>query len=185
MSSVNKVILLGNLGKDPEVRTIHNGGKVASFSIATTEKWADKNTQETRERTEWHKVVIWSGKLIEVVERYLQKGSKVYVEGQARTRKWQDQQENDRWITEVVIANPWSGTLKLLDKAPAKDTETAAPTPPSQTSRGSPPITTTNYPRPETHGASVPASDRQGPAGGTVGGDPKPPPADDYDDIPF
>ena len=101
--SVNKVILLGNLGRDPEVRNFPNGGKVANFSIATSENWKDRNTGERRERTEWHNVSITNEALVRVAEQYLKKGSKVYVEGQLETRKWQDQTGNDRYTTEVVL----------------------------------------------------------------------------------
>ena len=112
--SVNKVILLGNLGRDPEVRNFPNGGKVANFSIATSENWKDRNTGERRERTEWHNVSITNEALVRVAEQYLQKGSKVYVEGQLETRKWQDQAGNDRYTTEVVL-RPYRGELTMLD----------------------------------------------------------------------
>ena len=112
--SVNKVILLGNLGRDPEVRNFPNGGKVANFSIATSENWKDRNTGERRERTEWHNVSITNEALVRVAEQYLKKGSKVYVEGQLETRKWQDQTGNDRYTTEVVL-RPYRGELTMLD----------------------------------------------------------------------
>ena len=112
--SVNKVILLGNLGRDPEVRNFPNGGKVANFSIATSENWKDRNTGERRERTEWHNVSIINEALVRVAEQYLKKGSKVYVEGQLETRKWQDQAGNDRYTTEVVL-RPYRGELTMLD----------------------------------------------------------------------
>lgn len=112
--SVNKVILIGNLGRDPEIRTFQNGGKVANLRIATSEQWKDRNTGERRERTEWHSVAIMSEGLVNVVERFLKKGSKVYVEGQLETRKWQDQSGQDRYTTEVVIRN-FGGTLQMLD----------------------------------------------------------------------
>ena len=112
--SVNKVILLGNLGRDPEVRNFPNGGKVANFSIATSENWKDRNTGERRERTEWHNVSITNEALVRVAEQYLKKGSKVYVEGQLETRKWQDQAGNDRYTTEVVL-RPYRGELTMLD----------------------------------------------------------------------
>ena len=112
--SVNKVILIGNLGRDVEVRTFQNGGKVASLRLATTETWKDKNTGERKERTEWHSVSIMSEPLVRIAEQYLRKGSKVYVEGQLETRKWQDQSGQDRYSTEVVL-RPFSGTLTLLD----------------------------------------------------------------------
>ena len=115
--SLNKVMLIGNLGKDPEIRSFQNGGKVANFSIATSESWKDKNTGERQERTEWHNVAIFSEGLIGVVERYLKKGSKVYIEGQLQTRKWQDQQGQDRYTTEVVIRG-LNGVMTMLDSAP-------------------------------------------------------------------
>ena len=114
--SVNKVILVGNLGADPEIRSFQNGGKVANLRIATSETWKDKNTGERQERTEWHTVAIFSEGLIGVVERFLRKGSKVYVEGQLATRKWQDQSGNDRYSTEVVLRG-MNGTLTMLDGA--------------------------------------------------------------------
>ena len=100
--SVNKVILIGNLGADPEVKSFQNGGRIANLRIATSEQWKDKNTGERKERTEWHSVVLNSDGLVGVAERYLRKGSKVYIEGQLRTRKWQDQSGNDRYTTEIV-----------------------------------------------------------------------------------
>ena len=115
--SVNKVILIGNLGADPEIRSFQNGGKVANLRIATSENWKDRNTGERQERTEWHSVAIFSEGLIGVVERYLRKGSKVYIEGSLQTRKWQDQSGNDRYSTEVVLRG-MNGTLTMLDGAP-------------------------------------------------------------------
>ncbi len=112
--SLNKVMLIGNLGADPEVRSFPNGGKVANLRIATSEQWKDRNTGERQERTEWHTVSIFSEGLINVVERFLRKGSKVFVEGQLQTRKWQDQQGNDRYSTEVVLRG-FNGTLTMLD----------------------------------------------------------------------
>jgi single-strand DNA-binding protein len=112
--SVNKVILIGNLGRDPETRTFSNGGKVCNLRIATSESWKDKQTGERRERTEWHSVAIFSEGLANVAERYLRKGSKVYIEGQLRTRKWQDQSGNDRYSTEVVI-DGFNGSMTMLD----------------------------------------------------------------------
>lgn len=112
--SVNKVILIGNLGRDPEIRSFQNGGKVANLRIATSETWKDRNTGERRERTEWHTVSIMSEGLVGVVERYLKKGSKVYIEGQLETRKWQDQSGQDRYSTEVVLRG-LNGTLQMLD----------------------------------------------------------------------
>lgn len=112
--SVNKVILIGNLGRDPEVRSFQNGGKVCNLRIATSETWKDKNTGERRERTEWHSVAIFSEPLVRVAEQYLRKGSKIYVEGQLETRKWQDQSGQDRYSTEVVL-RPYTSTLTMLD----------------------------------------------------------------------
>ena len=112
--SVNKVILIGNLGRDPEVRTFQNGGKVCNLRIATSETWKDRNTGERREKTEWHSVAIFSEGLVRVCEQYLRKGSKVYIEGQLQTRKWQDQSGNDRYSTEVVLQG-FGGTLVMLD----------------------------------------------------------------------
>lgn len=112
--SVNKVILVGNLGRDPEVRTFQNGGKVCNLRIATSERWRDRNTGENRERTEWHSVAIFSEPLAKIAEQYLRKGSKVYLEGQLETRKWQDQSGQDRYSTEVVL-RPFTGNLTMLD----------------------------------------------------------------------
>lgn len=112
--SVNKVILVGNLGRDPEVRTFQNGGKVCNLRIATSETWKDKASGERRERTEWHSVAIFSEPLARIAEQYLRKGSKVYVEGQLETRKWQDQSGQDRYTTEIVL-RPYRGELTLLD----------------------------------------------------------------------
>ncbi|MDK2761139.1 MAG: single-stranded DNA-binding protein [Sphingopyxis sp.] len=115
--SVNKVILIGNLGADPEIKSFQNGGKVANLRIATSEQWKDRMTGERKERTEWHQVVINGEGLIGVVERYLKKGSKVYIEGSLRTRKWQDRDGNDKYTTEIVIAG-MGGSLTMLDGAP-------------------------------------------------------------------
>ena len=112
--SLNKVMIIGNLGKDPETRSFNNGGKVCNFSVATSENWKDKQTGERKERTEWHRVAIFSEGLANVAERYLRKGSKVYVEGQLRTRKWQDQSGNDRYSTEIVI-DGFNGQMTMLD----------------------------------------------------------------------
>lgn len=112
--SVNKVILIGNLGRDPEVRNFPNGGKVVNLRIATSEQWRDKASGERREKTEWHSVAIFSEPVARVAEQYLRKGSKVYIEGQLETRKWQDQSGADRYSTEVVI-RPYGGTLTMLD----------------------------------------------------------------------
>ncbi|MCP1169629.1 single-stranded DNA-binding protein [Limimaricola litoreus] len=111
--SVNKVIIIGNLGRDPEVRTFQNGGKVVNLRVATSETWKDKSTGERRERTEWHSVAIFNEPLGRIAEQYLKKGSTVYLEGQLETRKWQDQSGNDRYSTEVVL-RPFTGNLTLL-----------------------------------------------------------------------
>lgn len=111
--SVNKVIIIGNLGRDPEVRSFQNGGKVVNLRIATSETWKDKTTGEKKERTEWHSVAIFNEGIARVAEQYLKKGSTVYIEGQLETRKWQDQSGSDRYSTEVVL-RPYSGSLTLL-----------------------------------------------------------------------
>ncbi|MDD9723188.1 single-stranded DNA-binding protein [Sulfitobacter sp. PR48] len=112
--SVNKVILIGNLGRDPEVRSFQNGGKVCNLRIATSETWKDRNTGERREKTEWHSVAIFQEGLVRIAEQYLKKGSKVYIEGQLQTRKWQDQSGQDRYSTEVVLQG-FGSTLTMLD----------------------------------------------------------------------
>src|SRR5579864_502727 len=113
--SVNKVILIGNLGADPEIRRTQDGRPIANLRLATSETWRDKNTGERRERTEWHRVVIFSEGLAKVAEQYLTKGARIYVEGQLQTRKWQDQQGQDRWSTEVVLQG-FNCQLVMLDK---------------------------------------------------------------------
>lgn len=112
--SVNKVILVGNLGRDPEVRTLNTGGKVVTLNLATSESWRDKQTGERQERTEWHKVVIFNENLADVAERFLRKGAKVYVEGQLQTRKWTDRDNIERYVTEVVLQR-YRGELTMLD----------------------------------------------------------------------
>jgi single-strand DNA-binding protein len=112
--SVNKVILIGNLGADPEIRRTADGRPVANLRVATNESWRDKNTGERRERTEWHRVVIFSEGLAKIAEQYLKKGSKVYLEGQLQTRKWQDKEGQDRWTTEVVLQG-FNSQLTMLD----------------------------------------------------------------------
>jgi single-strand DNA-binding protein len=112
--SVNKVILIGNLGRDPEVRSFPSGGKVCNLRIATSETWRDRQTGERKERTEWHSVAIYNENLVKVAEQYLKKGSKVYLEGQLETRKWQDQSGADRYTTEVALRQ-FRGELTLLD----------------------------------------------------------------------
>jgi len=112
--SVNKVILIGNLGADPEIRSLNNGGKVCTLSVATSENWKDKSTGERREKTEWHRVVVFGDGLVRVCENYLKKGAKIYVEGALQTRKWQDRDGNDKYTTEVVLQG-FGGTLTMLD----------------------------------------------------------------------
>jgi single-strand DNA-binding protein len=120
MAGVNKVILVGNLGQDPEVKALRDGGKVVNLSVATSESWRDKNSGERKERTEWHRVVIWSEGLAKVAEQYLRKGSKVYLEGQLQTRKWQDQSGHDRYSTEVVLQG-FGASLVMLDGKPPEE----------------------------------------------------------------
>ncbi len=112
--SLNKVMIIGNLGADPEIRTMSSGDKVANFSIATSERWKDKDTGEKQERTEWHRVVVWNQGLVKVIESYLKKGAKIYIEGQLETRKWTDDSGNDRYMTEIVLRN-YRGELHMLD----------------------------------------------------------------------
>jgi len=114
MSSVNKVILIGNVGKDPEAKSFSNGGRVVNFSIATSEVWKDKASGERKEKTEWHTVAIFNEKLGEIAEKYLKKGSKVYIEGALQTRKWQDSNGQDRYTTEIVLPK-FGGAIALLD----------------------------------------------------------------------
>ena len=112
--SVNKVILIGNLGRDPEVRSFQNGGKVCNLALATSEQWKDKTTGERQERTQWHQIAIFNEGLVRIAEQYLKKGSKVYIEGQLETRKWQDQSGNDRYTTEVVLRG-YGSAMNMLD----------------------------------------------------------------------
>lgn len=114
--SVNKVILIGNLGNDPEVRTFGNGGKVANLSLATSESWRDKQSGERKEKTEWHRVAVFGEGLVGVIERYVKKGSKLYIEGKLQTRKWQDQNGNDKYTTEIVLQGP-GAVMTMLDGA--------------------------------------------------------------------
>lgn len=113
--SVNQVILIGNLGADPEIRSFPNGGRIANLRIATTETWRDRNSGERQEKTHWHNVVIFAKPLVDLAERYLRKGSKVYLQGQLEHRKWQDKDGQDRWTTEVVL-RPYAGEIVLLDR---------------------------------------------------------------------
>lgn len=128
--SVNKVILIGNLGSDPEIKSMQNGKPVCNMSVATSESWKDKSSGEKRERTEWHRVVIFNEGLCRIAEQYLKKGSKVYLEGQLQTRKWQDQSGADRYSTEVVLQG-FNSSLTMLDAKPSTDTppQQAAPEP--------------------------------------------------------
>lgn len=114
--SVNKVILVGNLGKDPEVRMTQEGIKIVNLSVATSEQWRDRDTQERKERTEWHRVVIFNEKLADVADKYLRKGSKIYIEGQLQTRKWTDQAGQERYTTEVIVPR-FRGEITMLDSA--------------------------------------------------------------------
>lgn len=122
--SINKVILVGNVGQDPQVRTMANGQKVVSFSLATSERWRDRQSGEQKEQTEWHRVVIFNSNLIDVAERMLQKGTKLYLEGSLRTRKWQNQQGVDVFTTEVVL-NQFAGQMVILSGAKAFDGNTS------------------------------------------------------------
>lgn len=115
MADLNRASLIGRLGKDPEIRSMQNGDKVASFPIATGEKWKDKTTGEEKERTEWHQVVVF-GPLVRVIEQYLEKGKRVFIEGAIRTRKWQDKEGNDRWSTEIVLSG-FDAKMIMLDGA--------------------------------------------------------------------
>ena len=118
--SINKVILVGNIGQEPQVRTMQSGQKVVSFSLATSDRWRDRQTGEQKEQTEWHRVVIFNPSLVDVAERMLQKGTKLYLEGSLRTRKWQNQQGVDTFTTEVVL-NPFSGQMVILSGAKSLD----------------------------------------------------------------
>ena len=126
MASVNKVILVGSLGKDPEIRTTQDGREIANLSIATSESWKDKTTGERKEKTEWHKVVIFSDGLVNVVKNYLKKGAKVYIEGQLQTRKWTDKDSIDRYSTEIVLQG-FNSSLVILDSKSEPAAEKPAP----------------------------------------------------------
>lgn len=130
--SINKVILVGNVGQDPQTRTMQSGQKVVSFSLATSDRWRDRATGEQKEQTEWHRIVIFNPNLVEVAERMLQKGTKLYLEGALRTRKWQNQQGIDTFTTEVVL-NQFAGTMVILSGAKSMDamSNTAAPAQPA------------------------------------------------------
>ena len=125
VGSVNKVILLGNLGKDPEIRSLQSGNKMATFSLATSKRWKDKSTQEQKDKTSWHNVVIFGDGLVSIVERFVKKGSKVYIEGELNTRKWQDSDGNDRYTTEVVLQG-YNCNLTLLDSKKDFDQNTTS-----------------------------------------------------------
>ena len=120
--SVNKVILVGNVGKDPEVRSMSNGNEVASFSLATTDYWKDKNSGERKDKTEWHNIVIFSQGLVNVVKNYVKKGSKLYIEGALQTRKWTDKQGADKYTTEIVLQG-FNSTLQMLDSRNSSSSE--------------------------------------------------------------
>ena len=124
--SVNKVILVGNLGRDPEIRTTQDGTRVANLSLATSESWKDKTSGERRERTEWHRVVIFNDRLVDVVERFLKKGSKLYIEGQLQTRKWTDQSGQEKYTTEIVLQR-YRGELTMLDSRGGGSGDNAIP----------------------------------------------------------
>ena len=126
MSSVNKAILVGRVGKDPEVRSMSSGDRVASFSLATAETWKDKSTGERKEKTEWHNVVIFNDGLVKVAENYLRKGSKVYIEGAIQTRKWTDKDGNERYSTEIVLQR-YGGQLVLLSEKSGERSHDSAP----------------------------------------------------------
>ena len=128
--SVNKATILGNVGKDPEIRTTQSGGKIASLTIATSENWKDRNSGERKEQTEWHRVTVMSAPLAEVVEKYVKKGSKLYIEGKIQTRKWTDQSGQDRYTTGIVISG-FGGQLVMLDGR-SSDAGSSAPAPAPQ-----------------------------------------------------
>ncbi|WP_295457849.1 single-stranded DNA-binding protein [uncultured Thiodictyon sp.] len=151
---INKVILIGNLGNEPDVRYMQNGDPVARVSLATSESWKDKNTGETQERTEWHRVVFF-GKLAELVKQYLHKGSKIYVEGQLRTQKWQDKEGIDRYTTEVVVSA--RGTMQMLDGRPVGENDSRSTNPPGTDARRPP--ANQAQPSGEDHNGAMPFDD--------------------------
>lgn len=120
MSSINKVILVGTLGKDPEVRATQDGKEIANLSLATSERWKDKTTGERKEKTEWHRIVVFNPNLVEVCKKYIHKGSKVYIEGSLQTRKWTDKEGVEKYSTEIVLS-PFDGELVMLDKKESKE----------------------------------------------------------------
>ena len=165
--SVNKVILIGNLGREPEIRSMQSGDKVCNLAIATSERWRDRNTNEMQERTEWHRVVLFNPHLVDIAEKYLHKGSKVYVEGQLQTRKWTDQGGQEKYTTEIVLQR-FRGELHMLDSRGGGD-------------GGSGGYDRGNH-QPAGGGGGVGGQS----GGGTGGGGQTPPPMDDLDDeIPF
>ncbi len=164
--SVNKVILIGNLGRDPEIRSTQDGTRIANLSVATSESWRDRNTGERRERTEWHRVVIFDEKLVEVVERYVKKGSKLYLEGQLQTRKWTDQSGQDRYTTEVVLQR-FRSQLTMLDPRGGGEGQGGG-----------------GYGGGGDYGGGGP-SEGGGPSGGGGGSERGPAPEDPDDEIPF
>lgn len=133
MSSVNRVTLIGNLGHDPSIKAMQSGDKVASFSLATSESWKDKESGEKKENVQWHKIVVWNQHIVKVIENYVKKGSKIYVEGQLETRKWQDKDGADKYMTEIVL-RPYKGEIVLLggkdqkqDDAPVEEDKSEIP----------------------------------------------------------
>ena len=126
MASINKAIIIGRLGKDPQINTFTNGGKIASFTVATSETWNDKTTGERKERTEWHNIVITNPALVTLAEKYLKKGSQAYIEGTIRTREYTDQNGLKRYVTEIVVA-PFNGEIMLLDSKPTQSTPAETP----------------------------------------------------------
>ncbi|MEM9522874.1 MAG: single-stranded DNA-binding protein [Pseudomonadota bacterium] len=135
--SINRVTVLGHLGRDPEVRSFQNGGKVCNLRLATSESWKDRNTGEVRERTEWHSIAIFNEGLVRIAEQYLRKGSKCLIEGQLETRKWQDQSGQDRYTTEIVL-RPYRGDIVLLDGRPDAGGSDRDPSPAGQTQQSPP-----------------------------------------------
>ena len=175
--SINKVILVGNLGRDPEVRSFQNGGRVANLSIATSERWKDRSSGEQRERTQWHRIAIFAEPLVKTVEQYLRKGSKIYLEGQLETRQYTDQQGVEKTATEVVL-RPYSGELVMLDgrgDGGGGQTGSAGPAPASATAGPADPA----GPAPDA-GASRSAPDPQDPVPSSAADAPDP-----EDDLPF
>ncbi|HEX2524687.1 MAG TPA: single-stranded DNA-binding protein [Geminicoccus sp.] len=174
--SVNKVILMGNLGRDPEVRYTQNNQKIVHLSIATSERWSDRQSGERKERTEWHRVVILNENLADVAEKYLTKGRSVYVEGQIQTREWQDQSGQKRYTTEIVLSR-FKGELVLLGGGDAGGGRIGAPPDDIYDEHGTPPM--------RSGGGSDRSAPRGGGGAGGSGSRPSSPPADLDDDIPF